>query len=62
MAKPTKLKRGDRLVCTHYRDRPVVKFMYYMGEDEQEVWVQGGEEPYRMAWWGPRTWFRKLPK
>lgn len=61
MSRPLKLKKGDRLVCTHYRKPYVVEFIEYV--DQVEVWVR--EERGSMnnlEWWGPRSWFRKLPK
>lgn len=63
MSKPVKLKKGDRLVCTHYTDRPVVKFTGYNSRgdgllaEKAAVWVVDDRGP----WWGPRSWFRKLP-
>lgn len=64
MSKPVRLKKGDLLVCTHYRTKPLVKFIEYHNE---EVWVREVHPPSWLAsgtfsWWGPRDWFRKLPR
>lgn len=63
----TKLRRGSRVVCTHYKDRPVyivdaIVPASRSSENVEEVWVA----EYRAGvvspdhWWGPRSWFRKL--
>ena len=62
--KPIKLRVGQRVVCTHYKDRPVVKVELIQGD---EVWVletrsfKDGNF-YTKSWWGPRNWFKALPK
>jgi hypothetical protein len=56
--KPIKLKKGDKVVCTHYKDRPVC---IVTDVNAEEIWVK--EMGWMVDWWyGPRNWFRKLPR
>lgn len=62
MSKPLQLRKGDRLKCTFYSDCPTVVFDGY-GRKGQEVWVKEiGVRGKVSWWWGPRSWFRRLPK
>lgn len=59
MSKPIKLKKGDRVLCTHYK-KPVIWKVSSIGSDG-EIWVTDPEIG-RECWWGHRNWLRKLPK
>jgi len=63
MAKRT-FKRGQKVVCTHYKDRPVVRVKSVDGD---EVWVLETKpckngKVYVLPWWGPKNWFKKVSK
>lgn len=72
--KPTKLKAGQRVICTHYKDRPIVtvdciidQSRHISGYTGEEIWVTERRtfkdgNFYTKSWWGPRDWFRALPK
>lgn len=62
MTMPVKLKKGDQVVCTHYKDKKKftiteVKPGYLKGKNIEEIWVFEEEHGY---WFGPRNWFRKV--
>jgi len=60
-----KFKKGQKLVCIHYKDRPkvTVESFYaaapYTANKKAEVWVR--DEKGKL-WWGPTTWFKKVRK
>jgi hypothetical protein len=55
------LKRGDRVICIHYKDRPICAVRSIVKEDKfEEIWVK--DKKHWDEWWGPRKWFRKIPK
>lgn len=58
--KITKLHKGQKVVCVHYKDHPIVKVDSIW---KNEVWVREFK-PKRGSgiWWGPRNWFKALPK
>lgn len=55
------LKRGDRVLCTHYKNKPVC---FVDSIVNGEVWVYSCKSPNAepINWWGPRNWFRKLQR
>lgn len=54
MSKPIALKRGDRVICTHYRRKKDRGPFTVANVHNREIWLVDG-------WWGPRKWFRKIP-
>lgn len=52
---PSKFRKGQLLICTHYRDRPLVKVTSIRGH---EVWVIEARRFDNSSWWGPRSWFK----
>lgn len=61
--KTTKLRKGQKVVCIHYKDRPVVKVIDIVEESEFhtgiEVWVKDAKGK---QWWGSADWFKPLAK
>ncbi len=57
-----KLKSGQRLVCTHYKDHPIVVVDSHFIEND-EVWVheEAAKNGVTYGWWGPRKWFKVIP-
>lgn len=47
-----KFKKGQKLVCFHYKDMPTVTIDSVNGD---EIWVK---EANGKTWWGPREWFK----
>ena len=67
MTQPITLKEGDRVVCTHYKDKPicVVTAISFLGGsiwvcEESKYIPENFDVP--LNWWGPREWFRKIRK
>ena len=56
----SKFRKGQKLVCVHYKDKPIVKF------EEQwkdEIWVKEITPKIGSGlWWGPESWFKKVKK
>jgi hypothetical protein len=57
-----KFKVGQKLICTHYKDHPVVTVRHIQEWTrtgrETEIWVKEDEK----LWWGPVTWFKQVSK
>jgi cytochrome c-type biogenesis protein CcmE len=54
-----KFRKGQRVVCTHYKDRPVVIVDEVLTKQDQ-LWVRStitrkGQSDY---WYGPLNWFK----
>lgn len=50
-----KFKKGQDLVCIHYKDLPPVTVDSIRGK---EVWVIDGDTG--KLWWGPESWFKAI--
>lgn len=48
-----KFEKDQELICTHYKNKPVVHVVEHRVEAD-EVWVRDG---FHM-WWGPKSWFK----
>ena len=73
----TKFKKGQKVVCIHYKKKPIVtvdfvieKSRHISGYNGEEVWVMeipknkddGKHDPlYARSWWGPPSWFKAIP-
>lgn len=61
----TKFRKGQKVVCTHYKDRPVVIVDEVVHRDgETDLWVRStttkpGQSDY---WYGPLSWFKRIKK
>lgn len=66
----TTLKRGDLVICHHYKTKPICKVQCVVKADKAN---SGKEEIHIIEvvgtagggcnwWWGPRSWFRKIRK
>lgn len=60
----TKFKKGQKVVCTHYKDRPagivdfvIEKSRHISGYKGPEIWVT---DTKNRSWWGPPEWFKKV--
>jgi hypothetical protein len=60
----TTFKKGQKIVCTHYKDKPIVVVIDVRGATE--VWVKSikdvNADENLVKWWGPVNWFQKMPK
>lgn len=59
-------RKKQKLVCVHYKDRPVVKVIFTIKQSRHisgytgpEIWV---EDSKGRNWWGPPNWFKSLRK
>ena len=56
----TTFKKGQRVVCIHYKAKPIVTVDHWDSRNE-ELWVN---EPKckNQYWWGPLSWFKPVRK
>lgn len=61
--KTPKFRKGQKVVCIHYKDRPIVKVVDVVLESDFhtgiEVWVKDAKD---RQWWGSADWFKAVPK
>jgi len=59
MAK-TKFRKGQKVVCIHYKDHPVVKIDSTW---KDEIWVRELNPKIGSGlWYGPKSWFKRIRK
>jgi len=64
----SKFRKGQRVICTHYKKKPVVTISeVYKGERwaNTEIWVLERVNKkdgtfYTKSWWGPPSWFKAI--
>lgn len=57
-----KFKKGQKLICIHYKDTPVIKVIEH--NINNEVWVVEAikKSSSKLTWWGPPHWFKTRGK
>lgn len=62
--KKNTFRKGQKVVCTHYKDQPIVVVedivdgsLTYNGVTE--IWVKDDQD---LMWWGPKEWFKRVGK
>lgn len=62
----SRIRRGQKLICVHYKGKPIVKVQFIIkksryigGYQGPEIWVKEANDK---TWWGPPEWFKALPK
>ena len=61
--KKNTFRKGQKVVCTHYKDQPIVTITS-IDIKENQVWVYD-PNPIPLAdnvWYGPTEWFKKVSK
>lgn len=58
-----KFRKGQKVVCIHYKDKPVVT-VDSVDTRANELWVNDSNPKVRGAdyWYGPLNWFKPLRK
>lgn len=51
----SKFKVGQKVICTHYKDKPMVTINFIANVRMWEIWVKDGKGD---LWWGPESWFQ----
>lgn len=59
----TKFRKGQKVVCVHYKDKPVV-IVDSVDVRYDQLWVRNTVTKPRVSdyWWGPLSWFKPVCK
>jgi len=61
----TKFRKGQQVICTHYKDKPTCIITDTLVDDDGYVNIWVREIPNKTGtteWWGPANWFKAIPK
>jgi hypothetical protein len=56
-----KFRKGQQVVCVHYKDKPVVTINEVIKYD-QEIWTVWVKDDKGKLWWGPEDWFKPVKR